>query len=704
MSGNIVSKLGLSLFYFVATVCIEIMTFAMLNIGLFPEHLLYNLAVILMFAGIIFIIPNYLAQYIVSMVLIVAQVVIMYVNYSLYHLYGDVFSFDMITLFKETKQAITTDFTFIWLIVFLVLLVAVIATIGFFVFKHFHKYKMPFSKNFSCFVVMMLLIVQGLGLSIYTQQRTSILKSSTISDENYVLSDSFLVSTSMLKIASLKSLGSYGYYVNNIMNLLFDKGSKSFKDEAIEFFNNGENFDATDSNTFGIAKGDNVICVMMESLEWYPFTNGNHEESYIFSEELTPNVYKLINEGVIATDFFAKSKTNISEGVGIMGSYPIGKYMEQVATSSNKDNFGFTLPNMLKNSEYEYDTSYVHANNGSYYARKTTHKNIGFDHLYFGDTYLDKEVEWNDWIEEAKFVQTAIDKGYLIPHNAKDGQRFYSFYTTVSSHGPYDKAYSDDRKLYEEDVLNSNWYAEASELFDNTSLTYLKNFMSSIIGFDKALGVIIDTLQEYGIYDNTTIILYSDHNAYYHTISNTIKGVNKSDYSDIELNTIPFVIKCKALTDKIKQAGYYSSTNTSGVRACDDRYGNLTKDGSRAIYSTDRFCSAYDIVPTVLDLLGIEFNKNLYAGNSLFADIGLKATVVENGVARVEDVVSYYSHTGGIYCEYGNTKDMNKFKLKFDENLTSEDYLEKFKTSGKNILIQLNYVSTLYSLGVYSKL
>ena len=122
MNVRFVSKLGLSLFYLITTIAIEIMTFAMLKIGLFPEHVLYNLAVILMFTGVIFIIPNYLAQYIVSMVLIVVQMVIMYTNYSLYHLYGDVFSFDMITLFKETKQAITTDFTYIWLIVFLVLL------------------------------------------------------------------------------------------------------------------------------------------------------------------------------------------------------------------------------------------------------------------------------------------------------------------------------------------------------------------------------------------------------------------------------------------------------------------------------------------------------------------------------------------------------------------------------------------------------
>jgi len=236
MNVRFVSKLGLSLFYLIATLLIEIMTFCMLDIGFLPEHFLYDFSFMLMFMGIIFIIPNYLAQYIVSMVIIVIQFVLTYVNYTLYHLYGDVFSFDMVKLFNETKQAITSDFTYVWIIVMLVVLALVLGLIGFFIYRALKPYKMPFHKNFSVFILMVVLIVQGVGLSVYTQQNAYISAASSITDEDYVLSDEFLRETTMLKIASLKSLGTYGYYVNNIMNVISDTQGKAVIEQAVKSY------------------------------------------------------------------------------------------------------------------------------------------------------------------------------------------------------------------------------------------------------------------------------------------------------------------------------------------------------------------------------------------------------------------------------------------------------------------------------------
>ena len=136
------------------------------------------------------------------------------------------------------------------------------------------------------------------------------------------------------------------------------------------------------SNVFGVSNGDNVIVIMLESLEWYPFTDGT-ENSYTFSNELTPNIYNLIQDGFIATDFFAKSKTNISEGIGFLGSYPIGKYMEQVTGKKQLDNYGFSMPNVL--NKLGYTTCYLHSNVGSYYSRKSTHKYLGFSNSNFKD-------------------------------------------------------------------------------------------------------------------------------------------------------------------------------------------------------------------------------------------------------------------------------------------------------------------------------
>lgn len=722
------NKFGMSLFYLICTIGIEIMTFCMLEIGILPKHFMYDLGLMLMFAGMIFIIPNYLAQYIVSMVMIIAQVVLMYVNYSLYHLYGDVFSFDMIRLFNETKQAITSDFTYIWLIVALVALVLVVGVVGFFFYKSLRVYRMPFYKNFSVFIVMVLLIVQGLGVSVYTQQSIALSATADINDENYVLSDAFLRDTTMLKIASLKSLGTYGYYVNNIMNLLSNTKSEAVLKQAKSYFEAGDIYDETMSDVFGIDEGNNVLVIMMESLEWYGFSDGTFN-SRTFSAELTPNIYNLIQEGVVATDFFSKSKTNISEGIGILGSFPIGKLMGQVAGNSTQEYYGFSLPNILKAKGY--DTGYYHGYNGEFYDREDTHEYLGFDHLFFGNNAQDGKVKWGEFPKEADFVQSAIDYGELIP----EGKQFFNFYTTLTTHGAYTdekSADNEDRKEYrntekdadgnvtKQGVRGSNWYKNACDTYSSETEEYLLNYEASVIGLDQAVGVMVQRLKDLGIYDQTTIILYSDHNAYYHTLSNSIKGVGGSDYSDTDLNTVPMIIKSKALSEKIDTMGYryynedgkYDSTaNTDGVLACPDKYGNLMANGE-PVRSTDRFCSAYDVVPTILDLLGISYNTRLYLGNSLFTELDRKIQVYrdpynidpDNPEYVDEYIVVYYSHTGGLFGKYGNTKDMDEFDYEYPNNISYTNYGENFKNEAKFLLVQLNCVATLYTYGTYGHL
>ena len=108
------------------------------------------------------------------------------------------------------------------------------------------------------------------------------------------------------------------------------------------------------------------------------------------------------------------------------------------------------------------------------------------------------------------------------------------------------------------------------------------------------------------------------------------------------------IIKSAGLNEAIEQKGYYgydeyghfaSTNNLDGVRARPDRYGNTVKGTTELLPSTSRFCSAYDLVPTLLDLLGIEYNKNFYPGNSLFADIPEKIQVYDNMI----NVLEYYT-------------------------------------------------------------
>ena len=276
MLKSLYHKMGFLTYYIFVAILLEIAMFLRLDLGVLPKYWLYDLSIILMIAGVIFIIPNHIIQAIVTAIMLGVQTVIFYVNFSLYSLYGDVFSFDMINLFKETAKAMTKDFSFIWFMIALIIAyIAILIGIIIIAVKR-HKYPVSFRKNFSLVIVMMLLIIQGLSASTIIAQRNQVHATSNIVQADSI-SDSFLMDTSMLKLASMKTFGFFGYYTNNLLNTLTKiNSSNAMLESAITYFNNGEVHDQTDSQMFGVDKGNNVIMVMMESLEWYAFSDGTY--------------------------------------------------------------------------------------------------------------------------------------------------------------------------------------------------------------------------------------------------------------------------------------------------------------------------------------------------------------------------------------------------------------------------------------------
>jgi len=691
MLRNLYHKMGFLTYYIFVAIVLEIAMFLRLDLGVLPKYWLYDLSIILMIAGIIFIIPNNVIQAIVTAIMLGAQTVIFYVNFSLYSLYGDVFSFDMINLFKETAKAMTKDFSFIWFMIMLIIAYIVIVIGIILIAIKRHKYPISFRKNFSLAIVMMLLIIQGLSISTIVSQRNTVHASGDIVQVDRI-SDSFLMDTSMLKLASMKTFGFFGYYTNNLLNTLTNNSvTNELLNSAILYFNNGEVHDQSSSDMFGVDEGNNVIMVMMESLEWFAFSDGTYNSTSL-SPELTPNIYALATEGTIANNFFAKSKTNISEGIGFIGSYPVGKYMEQVTRNSNDNQYDFTLPNVLKNNGYT--ASYFHTNESTYYDRHKTHTKLGFDAIYcwdYDEFGYDGGFDWSEWIKEEDFVYSAMD--YMIPKKAnkniygEDAQKFFTFYSTVSTHGPYDNnskcgdqveyknyvKYGNTQHLPESQRVHTKWYQNVLDAYGDKGSQFINrlvNYQATVVGLDKAIGALVNQLKSYGIYDDTTIILYSDHNAYYHTISNDLKGLPDTEYMDIGLNTIPLIIKSAGITSKATEQG-------------------------TEIKTIDRFCSAYDLLPTVLDLLGIKFNKNLYIGNSLFGTID---DMYENENGEMEELIVYYSLTGGLISNKMYTLNMTDFH--YDEFVTI-GYYNKFKDISYNTLKKLNYIYTLYVYNTY---
>lgn len=691
-------KSAFAIYFLIMAVLLEISTFILLGIGVIPAYYLYDFGLMLIIAGLIFLVPSKIAQMIISLAILIGQTLLIYVNYSLTTLYGDVFTFDMIKLFTAAFQAMGNDFTFVRMIIFLVIIDLAIIAGAIWLFRKLKKdgHKVTFHSNLTISLVVVLCIISGYGLISTTY--SNIVKDS-MTDE-YVLTDKFLIEKSIFKLKAFKKFGTYGFYLNGFYTDLRDSSDDEIQD-AIDFLNSTDICD--ESEVYGVDTGNNVIFIMMESLEWFAFSDGSFN-SKIISNELTPNIYNLIYgfsedtaknfygveqlddynyslKGYASTSYFSKSKTNISEGGAVLGSYPVGANLFDYANekTNNVGQYGFSLMNILDTSNYDYVSSYAHSNVASFYSRDDSHKVIGFDNLYFKDTIPElssEDMGWGNWMSEEEFMLSFIDD-FIPDVDYNNNERFFSFYLNVSTHGNYDDVKGiDDRLNYTNLVKNSNWYQNVVKDYfqlGNTFLNRLVNYEASVVGLDRAIGVIIKNLLEKGIYDETTIVLFSDHNAYYHELSNDIKGVENSDFANIELNTVPFIIKSSGLA-------------RLGITIND--YNNQEDLSSNYKYF-DRFCSVYDILPSVLDLLGIEYLPSVYLGKSLFSEFDS------------EYVPVYYSHTGGMFGKYGYTDDLEIFNYEL-ENI--DDYKQIFEKSCLEFTKFLTANQLLYSDNLFLKL
>lgn len=729
MGKTVANKLLILLYFVVSALILEAVTFYLLDLGGMPDYFWYDFAIIFFIALLIYAIPNYTAQFVVSCVVLGIQIVLIYTNYSLTMIYGDLFSFDMFNLMGEAVNAVTTNFIYFSILCSLITLYMVIVILGTLLLKYVKRDKVDAKQHYSSLMVILLVVMQVFSLGIIAYDRYKVNNDVSLQDSDYYTSDAFLMNSTLLKKSSYSKFGTYGYYTNLLFSLVAQKDQEVIN-ATISYFNNGNMYDGTfvdsennevvSNKVFGIDEGNNVVVIMMESLEWFAFGDGNYDNSFSnFSDELTPNIYSLVyDNSLIGTNFFAKSKTNISESYAILGMYPIGETLKDVVKDEDVDSniLGYSMPNVLQ--EMGYTTNYVHSNVISFYNRGDSHNYLGFDNVIGKDNltdsngekvYTGKELNWDNWAPEEDFVNNAME--YIIPSDYEENP-FYTFYLNVSSHGAYTESANqndgdalryydyvmygkencvqdddgnwqlDDEAKRDNPDYYTEWYSNVVNKFSETDpslITQLVYYECGAIGLDSAIGAIVNNLKNTyynngeSLYDNTTIVLFSDHYAYYDNLSSRFKrGINESGVEDIEVNTIPLIISSPGLRSLVSN----STTSLDYI-------------------INDRFSSAYDIIPTLFDLLGITFNENFYVGHSLFRP----ADYVYVDKFGNRDMVVYYSNTGGIFSKDIYTYDLTHFNYVDEEY---ENLTKYFISESYNVIQKINYLNILNKYNLYN--
>ena len=543
-------------------------------IQILPNYIFFDLGVIIVIAGIIFV-SGKIGGNVVMYVFLGLQAALNMINATLYKVFGDIFSFDMMKLGNEAVSAFKLEFISYWSILCNVLVIGIIIGIQILLDKKCKKEisLKRFTRKSLCVFVFFVALCFGVG-NFITQTFTLSTGTDSQSDDKY------LWNNMQFKLEAYKKFGTYGFYVKSLADLIYktDDYSDLVRENLLADLENGK----VDTNTNAEFNDDNLIVIMLESFEWFAIDPYN-----------TPTLWQLRTQDAISFEnYHSKNKTNMSENIVILGNMPKDTAMSKLAVEGSLNN-QYSLPNLFR--EQGYTANYFHSYLSSFYERNVTMPAMGFEKIYAldGANLENKSTKFNDWNLDSDIVK------YYINEMCPTDQKFFSFFLTVATHGSYAVTNERFASYYEQYDANLEQYK--SWLSENTDYIYPTNshlescfrqYKCAAMDADAMVAYLLDylsTTQDQNgnfLIDKTNILMYADHNCYYEDLYANIKGIEKSDFYD----TYSYNVPCMLYSKKLEH-----SVNTT-------------------------FVNTYDLFPTICSLYGLPYNTAITQGYNVFGD------------------------------------------------------------------------------------
>ena len=373
----------------------------------------------------------------------------------------------------------------------------------------------------------------------------------------------------------------------------------------------------------GMFEGKNLIFIVAESFN-----------EIAVSEELTPTLYKLVHEGFDFENFYTSN--NLST-IGGEFQALTGLYADNTILSSwrgGKAYYPYGLGNVFKDLGYN---TFAYHNNSAYYQDRNVYLKIqGFDNFKGCYNGLEKVINCEQWPQS----DVEMIEGTISDYINSD-KPFMTYYMTVSGHFYY--SYSGNAMASKnKDLVDNLDYPEE-----------VKGYLATQIELDRALELLINKLEEASKLDDTVIVLLADHYPY----GLPIDYINiLSDYkrdSLIEANSNNLIIyNSKMKSEKIDKVGM-----------------------------------SIDVIPTVYNLFGIEYDSRLIMGKDILS--------TSEGIAIFKDK-SWITNKGTYYASSG------RFEAKVDD--ISDDYVDTINSIVSNrVAISRMIVENDYYKYIFNK-
>lgn len=355
----------------------------------------------------------------------------------------------------------------------------------------------------------------------------------------------------------------YGYNALDIdFQALADSASDSTLRSMAQYF--GSLTPSKKNEYTGLFQGKNLVLITAEAFSpWF------------ISQELTPTLYKLTHEGFVCENYYQPGwgqSTTGGEYAVMTGLLPTWVGSNVSFYASANDDMPFALGNQLRALGYR--TGAYHDNIYNYYNRDKTHPNLGYDYQGVGNGLtMTEDGSWP--YSDLEMVQNTI--GDYIDGYVSDGTPFHVYYMTVSGHGSYGWGHA----------MAAKNRAKAQAAYPNAS-TQVQAYVAANLELENALTYLLEQLEAAGIAEDTVICMSADHYPY-------LLAEPEADY----YNELRGVVDSERDTDRYRNALV------------------LWCGGMENAVTVTEPCSAVDIVPTLSNLFGLEYDSRLLSGRDV---------------------------------------------------------------------------------------
>lgn len=308
----------------------------------------------------------------------------------------------------------------------------------------------------------------------------------------------------------------------------------------------------------GYFKNHNLIMLCAESFS-----------PELIDKNITPTLYRLTHEGFIFKNYYGSYESNTTNGEYslCMGMFPdLSRDKTDNSFIASANNYlPFVMGHEFQRNYGSYPYAF-HDYYGTYYHRNITHPNMGYDFIA-PDSGLDIDVSWPS--SDLEMMEASVD---LYIH---DTLPFHAYYMTFSGHYQYN--WVNPMSARNKDIVMTKNYESET----------VQAYVACNIELEKALTYLIERLEEEGVLDNTVIVLTNDHYPY---------GLSKTEYNELAGREIDTQFE-----------KYHNSF------IC----WNAKMDHPVYVYEP---CCTIDILPTLLNLFGFEYDSRLICGLDVLSD------------------------------------------------------------------------------------